>query len=94
MSDPFLQLGLDASASEDEVRSAFKKLARTTHPDVGGTAEDWAHLEAAYREALALAQKLKPRACQKCEGTGYTTFTQGFYVSRRNCTACRGLGKV
>lgn len=30
-------LGVDRAASEDDVRAAFRKLSRKTHPDVGGT---------------------------------------------------------
>lgn len=30
-------LGIDRAASEDDVRAAFRKLSRKTHPDVGGT---------------------------------------------------------
>ncbi|CAE7819571.1 dnaJ, partial [Symbiodinium necroappetens] len=38
--NPFDVLGLPRSASYDEIRSAFRSLARTYHPDVPGTGDE------------------------------------------------------
>src|SRR5579883_1492037 len=54
--DPFLELGLPTSASHEEVRRAFRRRARETHPDHQPNdphaARRFARLRAAYEEAL------------------------------------------
>lgn len=41
-------LGLDSSASLDEVKRAYRSRAKQAHPDAGGTAEEFAELSRAY----------------------------------------------
>lgn len=48
----FRTLGLDAGASIDDVRKAFRRLAFAAHPDRGGPPEPFINLETAYRAAL------------------------------------------
>lgn len=54
--DPFVELGVPASASHEEVRRAFRRRARETHPDHQPddphAARRFARLRAAYEEAL------------------------------------------
>jgi hypothetical protein len=50
-------LGLPRGCTEPEVRRAFRRLARRLHPDVGGDAEAFMRLEAAYRQALRLVRR-------------------------------------
>jgi hypothetical protein len=45
-------LGLKASASELEIKTAYKKRALETHPDRGGKAADFRALQTAYEAAL------------------------------------------
>jgi hypothetical protein len=48
-------LGVPAGASAKEIQSAYRKLARKTHPDAGGDAEDFKRVNVWYEEAMALA---------------------------------------
>lgn len=51
--DPYRVLGVDPSASADELAAARRRLARTLHPDVGGDDEAMRVVNAAYDEAVA-----------------------------------------
>lgn len=46
--DPFSILGVSMDASEGEVKEAYKAKARKAHPDVGGSNEEMAKVNAAY----------------------------------------------
>lgn len=47
--DHYARLGLARHATSREVAAAFRRLARLHHPDVGGSADEFAALEEAYR---------------------------------------------
>lgn len=49
-------LSVRPQATEQEVRNAYKALARIYHPDSGGRKEDFIKLKAAYDEALEMVQ--------------------------------------
>ncbi|MFO7834043.1 MAG: J domain-containing protein [Halohasta sp.] len=51
----FDELGLDAGATEDEVRSAYRSLAKEVHPDRGGTEAEFKQLQDAYTTAKEYA---------------------------------------
>jgi len=42
-------LGVEPGASVEEIKTAFRSKAKVSHPDMGGSAEDWHELERAYR---------------------------------------------
>ncbi|MBY0353882.1 J domain-containing protein [Candidatus Babeliales bacterium] len=48
--EPFAVIGLDSTATEQEVRSQCRKLALTMHPDKGGDAEQWLRIQEACEE--------------------------------------------
>jgi len=57
--DPYKTLGVSKTASEDEIRKAYKKLARTYHPDIDPSkeaAEKFQQVQQAY-EILSDKQK-------------------------------------
>ncbi len=58
---PFLKaerelLGVEPSVTKREVKNAYRRKARKLHPDVGGDAEAFKQLYAAYRAVLKVAQ--------------------------------------
>ena len=59
--DPYEVLGVSKSASEDEIRSAYRKLARTYHPDVC-TEQDAEKKFAAVQEAYEILSDKEKRA--------------------------------
>jgi len=50
---PFAALGLTSTATLDDVKSAYHRLAKLHHPDCGGDSEVFIKIENAYRRALA-----------------------------------------
>jgi len=46
------ELGVDKTASEDEIKAAYKKAAKRTHPDAGGDAEAFEKIKQAKRVLL------------------------------------------
>ena len=51
--DPYQTLGISASASEDEVRAAYRRLAQLHHPDHNGGSAESARRFEAVQEAYA-----------------------------------------
>ena len=47
-------LGVAEGAGMDEIRSAYRRRALETHPDRGGSAEDFIKVQAAYEMLCAL----------------------------------------
>lgn len=54
--DCFSQLGLSPSCSISDVKAAYRRLAKSAHPDHGGSHEQFLALQAAYEEALRLCR--------------------------------------
>jgi hypothetical protein len=50
-------LGIRPDANRDDVRNAFRALARIHHPDAGGNEEDFKRLRAAFDEAMKAVKK-------------------------------------
>jgi DnaJ-class molecular chaperone len=48
MSDLYARLGLNSSATKDEIRRAYKDLAREKHPDRGGDPEEFKAIQEAH----------------------------------------------
>lgn len=54
----YLVLGVDANATADDVRNAFRALAKIHHPQNGGDAADFRRLRKAYDDAMnAISQR-------------------------------------
>jgi hypothetical protein len=46
-------LGLKRGASKEQIKAAYRRMARQHHPDCGGNAEKFKELQAAYERAMA-----------------------------------------
>lgn len=46
--DPYKVLGINRDVSEDEIKKAYKKMARQHHPDKGGSEEKFKEISEAY----------------------------------------------
>lgn len=53
--DCLLTLGLSLPCSRDDVRRAYKRLAKVAHPDLGGTQQAFIKLKQAHDSALRFA---------------------------------------
>ena len=51
----FEQLDLPVNATIAQIKSAYRRLSRATHPDAGGTNDDFVKLGQSYEEALKIA---------------------------------------
>ncbi len=47
-------LGVSPDSTADQLKDAFKTLAKTRHPDVGGDREAWDKLQTAYDQAMSM----------------------------------------
>jgi len=54
--DPYKTLGLDNTATQDEIKKAYRKAAIKTHPDKGGDPEQFKKVQSAY-DVLSDPQK-------------------------------------
>lgn len=48
VNDPYQVLGISSTATDRHIKDAFRKLARTHHPDVGGDPEEFKTIQEAY----------------------------------------------
>ena len=64
MTDLYAELGVPRDATEPEIKKAFRKRARQTHPDAGGSAEQFA------KTSMALAVLTDPKRRRHYDQTG------------------------
>lgn len=61
MLNPYSVLGISVNASKDEVKRAYRKLARKHHPDNGGNREEYEKV----CKAFEMIDKAKPMPTMK-----------------------------
>ena len=88
----FETLGLDASATIDEIKVRWRELAGKHHPDRGGDAITFNTIRQAYQKALQTAQE--PVRCPACKGKGKVSQVNGFYSVSLPCGQCHGKGEI
>lgn len=94
-------LGVDRVAAMDEIKAAYRALAREHHPDRGGDHEAMAQLTVAY-DVLSDVDKrtsyddmlaMLGTPCGACEGQGRRYKQKGFSARTAvKCKVCSGEG--
>ena len=85
--DPHRLLGVPRDASADEIRAAYRRLAKRAHPDrPGGDAAAFARLQSAYEAALAPRAAHAPpdrAAATRAAGPVRVSFSFSLRLGRR-----------
>ncbi len=71
----FDQLGLTSTATEDDIKSAFRTLSKKVHPDHGGNVDQFLKLKRAYDEALDHAVSRKRASVFSAPTASGSTFS-------------------
>jgi len=74
-------LGVPVTATPEETRLAYKRLAMKHHPDRGGGNDDFNRVQRAYRI-------LSRKVCNECNGAGYVDKRNGAFVTQVECPRC------
>lgn len=77
----FKILGIPEESTKEQIRRRYLTLARSAHPDAGGSMEEFTKINKAYEVA-------KTRVCPNCKGQGFTLKQVGFSSKRITCAEC------
>lgn len=76
--DPYTVLGVDQSASDQDIKSAFRKLAVKYHPDRGGDENKFKEINEAYDKIKTQEKRQQFEAAKRFGGDGFNfNFSQG-----------------
>lgn len=76
--DPYQVLGVDQSASDQDIKSAFRKLAVQYHPDRGGDENKFKEINEAYDKIKTPEKRQQFEAAKQFGGDGFNfNFSQG-----------------
>lgn len=81
MKTPYEILGVTPDVTSEELLLAYRVACMRTHPDRGGTVEDFVAVKKAYKSLAA-------RVCPHCGGTGFVTTYRGAFVDKTPCKQC------
>ena len=76
--DPYTVLGVEQSASDQDIKSAFRKLAVKYHPDRGGDENKFKEINEAYDKIKTAEKRQQYEASKRFGGDGFNfNFAQG-----------------
>src|SRR5210317_1152812 len=76
--DPYTVLGVEQSASDRDIKSAFRKLAVKYHPDRGGDENKFKEINEAYDKIKTSEKRQQYEASKRFGGDGFNfNFAQG-----------------
>ena len=76
--DPYKVLGVDQSASDQDIKQAFRKLAVKYHPDRGGDENKFKEINEAYDKIKTQEKRQQYEASKRFGGDGFNfNFAQG-----------------
>lgn len=70
IADPWSVLGVARDASSEDIKAAYKRLAREHHPDLGGDQEKFIAINQAYEQLANPKQNTKNHATNQHAGSG------------------------
>lgn len=72
MSDPYSTLGVSPSASDQDIKNAFRKLAVKYHPDRGGDESKFKEINEAYDKIKTAEKRQKYEQSKRFGGDGFS----------------------
>jgi hypothetical protein len=93
--DHYEILGVKRSASVEEIRAAYRRAAKTAHPDQGGSSEAFQRVQRAAEILLEAAQKRGATGQDQAFGAGDRTSVDSDWMDLRDSLTSRwGRGPV
>ena len=78
MRDPYSVLGVSSSATDDEIKKAYRALAKKYHPDVNNGSSDAELRMKEINEAYSAIMKMRREGTSAGSAGGYGGYTGGF----------------
>lgn len=89
--EAFARLGLTPDASPANVHDRFRQLAKTAHPDGGGSIYAYDDL---VKARIAAMRHVMDALCPDCAGTGRVLLARGWQSCMLPCARCGETGKL
>ena len=79
-SDPYAVLGVDRSATEEEIKKAYRTLSRRYHPDANVNNPNKAQAEEKFKQIQAAYQQVMKERTEGYSQYGSATYGQNAYA--------------